>query len=81
MAKEGLHKGVYHHGDPTYEAVVAKFRKEAREAAARNRAMTAFRVFAAVRLIVKLAGYRLRGEIIIEDERRGAVYRYGKEEK
>lgn len=78
MAKDGMRRDVYHHKDPTYEAVLAKFRKESRESAEKNRAMAAFRVFATVKLILRISGYRLLGELVIEDERSGAIYRHGK---
>lgn len=81
MGKDGMRRDVYYHKDPTYESVLAKFRKEAREAKEKNRAMAAFRVFAAVRLIIQISGYRVQGGLAIRDERTGAVYRYGKEEQ
>lgn len=77
MAREGMHRGVYYGADPTYAAVVAKFRREAREAEKRGRAMAAFRVFAAVRLILHYGGYRLHGEMVIEDKKTGSVFRHG----
>lgn len=76
MPKEGMHRAVYHHKDPTYEAVVSRFRKEAEEARQRNRSMAAFRVFATVRAIIRKAGYELESEIVLKDNR-GNIFRHG----
>lgn len=43
MAK-GMLRTVYYHQDPTFERVWGKFRKEAREAAEKKRAVAAFRM-------------------------------------
>ena len=37
MPKEGLHRTVHYHKDPTYEQVLARYQKEQREAARMNR--------------------------------------------
>lgn len=77
MAKNGMRRNVFYSADPTYVSVLAKFRKEAREAERDGRAMAAFRVVAAIRLILRLGGYRLKEELVIEDAKTGAVFRSG----
>lgn len=62
MAK-GMLRTVYYHQDPTFERVWGKFRKEAREAAEKKRAVAAFRVIATIRKIIRIAGYRLKAGI------------------
>lgn len=74
MPKEGLHRNVHYHGDPTYEQVLAKYQKEQREAARKNRAMTAFRFIATIRILVKKAGYQLMNDLIIADRKTGVRY-------
>lgn len=74
MPKEGLHRTVHYHSDPTYEHVLAKYQKEQKEAARENRAMTAFRVIATVRILVKKAGYQLMNDLIIADRKTGVCY-------
>ena len=71
MAK-GMLRTVYYHQDPTFERVWGKFRKEAKEAAEKKRAVAAFRV---------IAGYRLRSDIVIQNVRTGDVYRSQTEDK
>ena len=55
MAK-GMLRTVYYHQDPTFERVWGKFRKEAKEAAEKKRAVAAFRVIATIRKIIRIAG-------------------------
>ena len=74
MPKEGLHRNVHYLSDPTYEQVLAKYQKEQKEAARENRAMTAFRVIATVRILVKKAGYQLMNDLIIADRKTGVCY-------
>lgn len=74
MPKEGLHRNVHYYSDPTYEQVLAKYQKEQKEAARENRAMTAFRVIATVRILVKKAGYQLMNDLIIADRKTGVCY-------
>ncbi len=74
MPKEGLHRTVHYHKDPTYEQVLARYQKEQREAARKNRAMTAFRVIATVRILIKKAGYQLMNDLIIADRKTGVCY-------
>ena len=80
MAKQGMNRMVFYNGDPTFDAVVGKFRKEAREASERGQSMKAFRVFAAIRIMMKIAGYKLMSEIVIEDVRTGNIFRHGGQE-
>jgi hypothetical protein len=72
-----MRRNVFYSADPTYASVLAKFRKEAREAERDGRAMAAFRVVAAIRLILRIGGYRLREELVMEDVQTGAVFRSG----
>ena len=44
MTKHGMKHYVHAHGDPTFDAVLGKWRKEARRAAEQKRSMVAFRV-------------------------------------
>lgn len=74
MPKEGLHRNVHYHSDTTYEQVLAKYQKEQKEAARKNRAMTAFRVIATVRILVKKAGYQLMNDLVIADRKTGVCY-------
>lgn len=74
MPKEGLHRNVHYHKDPTYEQVLARYQKEQREAARKNRAMAAFRVIATVRILIKKAGYQLMNDLIIADRKTGVCY-------
>lgn len=74
MPKEGLHRNVHYHSDPTYEQVFAEYQKEQKEAARENHAMTAFRVIATVRFLVKKAGYQLMNDLIIADRKTGVCY-------
>lgn len=76
MPREGMHSTVHHHRDPTYEAVVAKFKKEEKAAAKKKETMKPFRVFATIQAIIRRAGYRLVSEIVLEDEH-GHVFRHG----
>lgn len=67
--KDGMSPGVAKHGDPTFEAVLSKFRKEEREAKQKRQAMAAFRVFAMIREIVRRAGYHFIGAVCMADEK------------
>ena len=69
MVKKGMPPGIAKHPDPTFEKTVARFEAEAREAARREREMAAFRVFAMVRKIINLAGYKIAGELTLRDGR------------
>lgn len=69
MTKRGMTPGVAKHPDPTFEKVVAKFEAEAREAKRKEIEMAAFRVFAMVRSILNLAGYKIVGELAMHDGR------------
>lgn len=80
MAK-GMLRTVYYHQDPTFERVWGKFRKEAREAAEKKKAVAAFRVIATIRKIIRIAGYRLKADIVIQNVRTGEVYRSQTEDK
>mgnify|MGYP007093271699 CR=1 FL=1 len=81
MPKEGLHRNVHYHSDPTYEQVLAKYQKEQKEAARENRAMTAFRVIATVRILVKNAVYQLMTDLIMADSKPGVCYTSSTEEE
>ncbi len=76
MTKRGMTPGAAKHPDPTFEKVVAKFEAEAKEAARQEREMAAFRVFAMVRKILSMAGYRIVGELAMRDGK-GNLYRWG----
>ena len=58
-----------------------KFRKEAREAAEKKKAVAAFRVIATIRKIIRIAGYRLKADIVIQNVRTGDVYKSQTEDK
>lgn len=74
MGKHGMQRRVYTSGDPTFDAVVGRFRKEAKLAAEQKRSMTAFRVLATARKIISIAGYRLVSGLVIEDRKTGNKY-------
>ena len=74
MTKHGMKHYVHAHGDPTFDAVRWKWRKEARRAAEHIRSMVAFRVLATVRKIISMSGYRLASELIIIDRKTGNRY-------
>lgn len=76
MGKEGMHRTTHFRGDPTYDAVVARFNKEAQEAKQKAESMKPFRVFATIRAIIRKAGYKLMSEIILEDSK-GRIFRHG----
>lgn len=80
MAK-GMMRTVYYHQDPTFEKVLGKLRKEAREAAEKKRAVAAFRVIATIRKIIRIAGYRLKSDIVIQNVVTGDVFRSNTEGK
>ena len=74
MAKGGMKRTAYFQGDPTYDAVWAKWRKEEKAAKQERRAMIPFRVMGIVRLFIKKAGYRLNSDIEIIDKKTGVKY-------
>lgn len=74
MGKHGMKRRVYTNGDPTFDTVWGKFRKEARLAAEHKRSMAAFRVLATCRKIISIAGYRLVSGLVIEDKKTGNKY-------
>lgn len=71
MAKDGMKRSTYFQGDPTFNAVWAKWRKEEREAKKEKRSMLPFRVMGIVRMFIRRAGYRLNSDIEIIDTRTG----------
>lgn len=74
MGKHGMQRRVYKNADPVFDAVLGKWRKEARRAAEQKRSMVAFRVLATVRKIISMSGYRLASELIIIDRKTGNRY-------
>ncbi len=74
MGKHGMQRRVYTNGDPTFDTVLGKFRKEARVAAEQKRSMAAFRVLATARKIISIAGYKLVSGLVIEDRKTGNRY-------
>lgn len=74
MAKDGMKRSVYCQGDPTFNAVWAKWRKEKQAAQREKRAMIPFRVMGIVRMFIKQAEYRLNSDIEIIDKRTGDKY-------
>lgn len=84
MAKNGMKRSVYFQADPTFNAVLARWKKEEQRAKVEKRAMVPFRVMSIVRMFIKRAGYRLVSDIEIEDSSTGAKYKSiteNKEEK
>ena len=67
--KDGMSPGVARHSDPTFEAVLAKFQKEEREAKRKHESMAAFRIFATIRELVRRAGYRIIGAVCLQNEK------------
>ena len=59
MAKDGMKRSAYCQGDPVFNEVWGKWRKEERRAREEARAMMPIRVMGIVRLLVKRAGYKL----------------------
>lgn len=56
MAKDGMKRSAYCQGDPVFNEVWGKWRKEERRARVEARAMMPIRVMGIVRLLVKRAG-------------------------
>lgn len=74
MAKDGMKRRVFFGSDPTYAAVLGRFNREAREARKKDEAMKPFRVIATVLKIVKIAGYRIIGDLKIQNVKTGETY-------
>lgn len=74
MGKHGMKRRVYTNGDPTFDIVWGKFRKEAKVAAEQKRSMAAFRVLATARKIISIAGYKLVSGLVIKDRKTGNRY-------
>jgi hypothetical protein len=77
MAKSGMMRRVYTNKDPTYAEVLGRFRREerkAREARKKDEAMKPFRVLATVVKIIKIAGYRIVGDLKIQNVKTGETY-------
>ena len=74
MAKDGMKRRVFFGSDPTYAAVLGRFNREAREARKKDEAMKPFRVIATVVKIIKIAGYRIIGDLKIQNVKTGEVY-------
>ena len=75
MAKDGMKRSAYCQGDPVFNEVWGKWRKEERRVREEARAMMPIRVMGIVRLLVKRAGYKLISDIEILDERTGNRYK------
>lgn len=75
MAKNGMKRSVYFKADPTFNAVLARWKKEEQRAKVEKRAMAPFRVMGIVRMLIKRAGYRLISDIEIVDSNTGAKYK------
>lgn len=74
MAKDGMKRRAFFSADPTYAAVLGRFNREAREARKKDEAMKPFRVLATVVKIIKIAGYRIIGDLKIQNVKTGEVY-------
>ncbi|BBK24434.1 hypothetical protein [Dialister hominis] len=75
MAKNGMKRAVFFQGDPTFNSVWARWRKEEQEARRQKRAMLPFRVIGIVRMFIRRAGYELLSDVVIRDKKSGDVYR------
>lgn len=75
MAKGGMKRSAYCQGDPTYNEVLGKWRREEQRAREEKRAMMPIRVMGVVRLLVKRAGYKLISDIEIVDVATGNRYK------
>lgn len=75
MGKHGLGSGAARHQDPTFEKVLANFRKEARELKKKQQAENGFTCIKAVRFYLKMNGYELADDLAIRDVYTGNVYR------
>lgn len=75
MARDGMKRSAYCQGDPTYNAVLGKWRREQRLAREQKRAMMPIRVLGVVRLLIKEAGYKLISDIEIMDVKTGNRYK------
>lgn len=76
MPKEGMHQRVHKHSDPTYDAVLATFKREEKAARRQKKAVKPFRIFATLHTIIRRAGYKLISEIVLEDDQ-GNIVRHG----
>lgn len=70
-----MKRSTYYQGDPTYNAVLGKWRAEERRARTEKRAMLPIRVMGVVRLLIKQAGYKLISDIEILDTKTGNRYK------
>ncbi|WP_444219108.1 hypothetical protein [Dialister succinatiphilus] len=75
MAKNGMRRQVYYRSDPTFEAVLARWRQEERAMERSDKSISPIRVLGTVRMLIKRAGYRLISDIEILDTRTGDKYR------
>lgn len=55
-------------------SMIGRIDDDAQKEARKNRAMTAFRVIATVRILVKKAGYQLMNDLVIADRKTGVCY-------
>lgn len=76
MAK-GMSRGTYFHSDPTYEKVLAKFNREARQG---NGEVKPWRLSAMITALAEAAGYTMFGEFSFQSKRSGMIYRSGRQE-
>lgn len=74
MAKSGMMRRVYTNKDPTYADVLGRSRREERKAREHKEAVRPFRVLATVVKIIKIAGYRIVGDLKIQNIRTGETY-------
>lgn len=75
MGKHGLGSGAARHPDPTFEKVLANFRREARELKNKKQAENGFLCIKAVRFYLKMNGYELADDLAIRDVYTGNVCR------
>ena len=73
MGKHGLGSGAARHPDPTFEKVLANFRREARELKNKKQAENGFLCIKAVRFYLKMNGYELADDLAIRDVYTGNV--------
>lgn len=74
MAKDGMKRRAFFSADPTYAAVLGRFRREERKAREHKEAVKPFRVLATVVKIIKISGYRIIGDLKIQNIRTGETY-------